>query len=306
MIYQITSLFPLWILIVSIAAFLFPNIISWFKGDYISFALGIIMLGMGLTLTADDFKRVVKLPKSVLIGLFLQYTVMPLSGYVVAYLFNLPAPLAVGLILVACCPGGTASNVLTFIAKADVALSVSMTAISTILSVILTPLLTFYLAGNRVDVNATGLLVSTLKVIILPVAFGVFLNYFFPKITKRISVMSPLLAVIAIILIVASVIAANKNPIQESGLQLLGSVFTLHASGFFWGYTLSILLKENLISARTISIEVGMQNSGLGVVLARENFANPLTAVPCAISSLMHSLIASILAAYWRKSTTHN
>ncbi len=261
------------------------------------------MLGMGLTLTLDDFKRILKFPKSVFIGIFLQYTVMPVSGYIVALLYDLPNPLAVGLILVACCPGGTASNVLTFIAKADVALSVTMTAISTLISVIMTPILTFYLAGNRVDVNASGLLFSTLKVIILPVAIGVFLNFLFPKATKKISNISPLLAVVSIILIVASVIASNKAPIIESGIRLLASVFTLHIFGFFFGYVLSVLMKERKISARTISIEVGMQNSGLGVVLARENFSNPLTAVPCAISSLAHSLIASVLAAFWRRNS---
>jgi BASS family bile acid:Na+ symporter len=286
---------------VSIVSFIYPPLISWFKGDYISFALALIMLGMGLTLTLDDFKRVLKFPKSVLIGVSLQYTVMPLSGYAIAYIYDLPTPFAVGLILVACCPGGTASNVLTFIAKADVALSVTLTSISTLLSVLLTPLLTLYLAGNRVDVNSVGLLLSTLKVIILPVAIGVFLNYFFPKLTKKLSIVSPLLAVLMIILIVASVIAANKAPITESGFKLLASVFSLHIAGFLFGYILSILLKENLISARTISIEVGMQNSGLGVLLARENFTNPLTAVPCAISSLAHSLIASVLAAFWRR-----
>ena len=301
MIYRITSLFPLWILIVSIVSFIYPPLISWFKGDYISFALALIMLGMGLTLTLDDFKRVLKFPKSVFIGVSLQYTVMPLSGYAIAYIYDLPTPFAVGLILVACCPGGTASNVLTFIAKADVALSVTLTSISTLLSVLLTPLLTLYLAGNRVYVNYVGLILSTLKVIILPVAIGVFLNYFFPKLTKKLSIVSPLLAVLMIILIVASVIAANKAPITESGFKLLASVFSLHIAGFLFGYILSILLKENLISARTISIEVGMQNSGLGVLLARENFTNPLTAVPCAISSLAHSLIASVLAAFWRR-----
>ena len=285
----------------SIVSFIYPPLISWFKGDYISFALALIMLGMGLTLTLDDFKRVLKFPKSVFIGVSLQYTVMPLSGYAIAYIYDLPTPFAVGLILVACCPGGTASNVLTFIAKADVALSVTLTSISTLLSVLLTPLLTLYLAGNRVDVNSVGLLLSTLKVIILPVAIGVFLNYFFPKFTKKLSIVSPLLAVLMIILIVASVIAANKAPITESGFKLLASVFSLHIAGFLFGYILSILLKENLISARTISIEVGMQNSGLGVLLARENFTNPLTAVPCAISSLAHSLIASVLAAFWRR-----
>ena len=285
----------------SIASFVYPPFIAWFKGEYISFALALIMLGMGLTLTLDDFKRVLQFPKSVFIGVFLQYTVMPISGYAIAYIYDLPTPFAVGLILVACCPGGTASNVLTFIAKADVALSVTLTSISTLLSVALTPLLTLYLAGNRVDVNSVGLLLSTLKVIILPVAIGVFLNYFFPKLTKKLSVVSPLLAVLMIMLIVASVIAANKAPITESGFKLLASVFSLHIAGFFFGYILSILLKENLISARTISIEVGMQNSGLGVLLARENFTNPLTAVPCAISSLAHSLIASVLAAFWRR-----
>lgn len=301
MIFRITSLFPLWILIVSVASFLHPSIISWFKGDYIPYALAVIMLGMGLTLDINDFKQVAKFPGSVFLGLTLQYTVMPALGYLIAYVMELPAPFAAGLILVSCCPGGTASNVLTFIARANVALSVTLTSISTFLAILATPILTSLLVGNRIEVNAAGLFYSTVKVIIIPVAAGVILNHFLPKFTRKAAVISPLLAVIAIILIVASVIAGAKEHIIKSGAQLLISVFSLHSGGFLLGYILSYAVNKDTITSRTISIEVGMQNSGLGVVLAKQNFSDPIVAVPSAVSSLAHSLIASVLAAFWRK-----
>jgi BASS family bile acid:Na+ symporter len=234
-------------------------------------------------------------------GVLLQYTVMPTVGWACAALYDLPTPFAVGLILVACCPGGTASNVISFLARVDVALSVAMTAISTTLAVAMTPLLTAWFAGSRIDVPVAGLLLSTVQVVALPLAAAALLKQWAPGVTRRLLPAAPLLAVAMITLIVASIIGGGRDTILAAGFRLLLAVASLHAGGFLLGYAAARLGGADLRSARTISIEVGMQNSGLGVVLARQNFADPLVAIPCAISSLFHSLIASALAAVWRR-----
>jgi BASS family bile acid:Na+ symporter len=293
--------FPLWALLASMLALYEPAIFTWFTGPLITIGLGVIMLGMGVTLDLDDFRRVSTRPRVILLGLLLQYTAMPMLGWGLATAFDLPTPFAVGLILVACCPGGTASNVVTYLARADVPLSVTMTACSTLASAAATPALTALLAGSRVDVPAAGLLVSTVEVVVLPVVAGVCVRRFAPRLTAAIAPLAPLVAVVMIVLIVASIIGAGRDNILESGFRLVGAVFLLHAGGFLLGYTGGLLVAKDARSARTVSIEVGMQNSGLGVVLARQNFASPLVAIPSAISSLFHSLIASALAGLWRR-----
>jgi len=298
---RLVNAFPLWALAASILALVHPPLFTWFSGGLITLGLGIIMLGMGLTLEPEDLLRVASRKRTVLLGVALQYTVMPVLGWLVALLYGLPTPLAVGLILVACCPGGTASNVVTYIARADVALSVTMTAVSTLLAVIMTPTLTALLAGSRVEVPALGLFLSTVQVVILPIAAGLLLKRWFPAVTRIVLPFAPLAAVLMITLIVASIIGAGRDEIIAGGGVLLLAVFTLHSGGFFLGYVLSRLVRTDVRTARTISIEVGMQNSGLGVVLATQNFANPLVAIPSAISSLFHSLIASVLAGVWRR-----
>jgi BASS family bile acid:Na+ symporter len=297
----LTNAFPAWVFIASLAAIVRPGLFTWFSGPLIPVGLAIIMLGMGLTLEPEDFRRVATRPGLVLTGVGLQYTVMPGMGWSVATLLSLPTPYAVGLILVACCPGGTASNVISYLARADVPLSVTMTTISTVLAVVATPALTALLAGSRIDVPAWGLLVSTIQVVVLPVVLGVALKRYASTFTRAILPAAPLAAVVMITLIVASIIGAGRAEIIAAGPRLVAAVFLLHAGGFFFGYALSWLIARDRIAARTISIEVGMQNSGLGVVLARQNFASPLFAIPSAISSLFHSLIASALAAVWRR-----
>lgn len=297
----LTNAFPLWVAAASVLALFRPEIFTWFTGPMITAGLGIIMLGMGLTLSPRDFTEVGRRPGTVLAGFALQYTVMPLLGWSLASLFRLPAPLAAGLILVACCPGGTASNVVTYLAKGDVPLSVTMTACSTLLAVLMTPFLTLLLAGSRVDVSFWGLTASTFQVVILPVAAGAAMNSYLPGPTRKVLPAAPFLAVLLITLIVASIVGAGREKIFEAGFQLLGAVISLHVLGFLLGYAASKALFKEEIAARTISIEVGMQNSGLGVVLARANFIDPMTAVPSALSSVFHSLIGSFLAALWRK-----
>ena len=300
------SLFPFWVLAASVIALIHPPVFTWFSGPLIPLGLGIIMLGMGITLSIDDFKRVFRMPERVLLGVALQYTVMPFLGWSVGLLFGLPAEYAVGLSLVANCPGGTASNVICYIAKLDVALSVTMTSVSTLLAVIMTPFLTAFIVGNRLNVNTLGLFLDIVQVIILPIAAGLVLQKTLPRVTKKILTVMPLTAVVFICLIVASIIGAGKKFILESGFVLLGAVFTLHACGFLVGYILAKIVNRDEIAAKTISIEVGMQNSGLGVVLARQNFTSPLVAIPPAISSLFHSLIASLLAGIWRRMSERN
>jgi BASS family bile acid:Na+ symporter len=297
----LTNAFPLWVLCASVLALWRPGLFTWFSGPLIPMGLAVIMLGMGLTIGIDDVRRVAARRASLGLGVVLQYTVMPALGWTLASVYRLPTPFAVGLILVSCCPGGTASNVISFLARADVALSVAMTAGSTVLAVVMTPLLTTWLAGSRIDVPAAGLLISTAQVVVLPLATGAALRRWAPALTRRLLPVAPLAAVLMITLIVASIIGEGRDAILESALRLVLAVASLHACGFLAGYLLSRAAGADVRTARTVSIEVGMQNSGLGVVLARQNFVDPLVAIPSAISSLFHSLIASALAAVWRR-----
>lgn len=304
MMQKIVNLFPLWVLAASLIALYYPPSFTWFSGPLITIGLGLIMLGMGITLQWADFARIGKMPGKVLLGVGLQYTVMPFFGFTLGYIFNLPKEYAVGLCLVACCPGGTASNVICYIAKLDVALSVTMTTLSTLLAVLMTPTLTSLLVGNRLDVDTLGLFWSTVQVIIIPVVLGLSLRRWVPNMTKKILPIMPVIAVLMIVLIVASIIGAGRESIISGGFTLFASVFSLHSFGFLFGYLLARFFRSDDIAAKTISVEVGMQNSGLGVVLARQNFASPLVAIPSAISSLFHSLIASALAGWWGRNRT--
>jgi bile acid:Na+ symporter, BASS family len=299
---RLTNLFPVWVLLGGILALIVPEWFVWFKGPLIVWTLAVIMLGMGLTLSVADFRRAALMPRGLAIGFVAQYAFMPALGWGIGRMLQLPPAFAVGLILVACCPGGTASNVVTFLARANVALSVLMTMVSTFAAVVLTPLLTSWLAGTLVQVDAWGLFKSTLQVVLLPVLAGIALHHAAPRMVQRITPLGPLVSVLGITLICASIIGQNAEAILHSGARLLGAVFLLHACGFGLGHLLAGLLRFGPAERRAIAIEVGMQNSGLGVVLARRHFADPLTAVPCAISSVFHSVIGSALAAWWRLS----
>ena len=292
-----TRLFPLWVSAAAFIALVEPSVFTWFSESWIAYGLGGIMLGMGLTLSWNDFALVAKTPSWVVLGMLLQFTVMPLLGWGLGILFQLPPFFAVGLILVACCPGGTASNVIAFLANANVALSVAMTTCSTFGAILLTPFLTASLSGSYLDVDAWGLFYSTLKVVLVPVALGVLLNQYANRLTQRILPYAPATAVVLIVLIVASIIGQGKEIILSSGLNLIAAILLLHFFGFVLGYFLSKIILKNTAVSKTIAIEVGMQNSGLGAVLARENFINPATAIPSAISSLVHSIYGSIFVA---------
>jgi len=298
---RLTNLFPVWVLLGSAAAVVYPPAFTWFSGPFIVWGLAVIMLGMGITLTTNDFAQVLRTPRPVFLGVIGQFTIMPLVGWSLARLLALDTPLAVGLILVSCCPGGTASNVVTYIARANLALSLLMTMCSTFGAVLLTPLLTAVLAGTYVDVDAFGLFRSTAQVVLLPVITGVVLNQRLPGLVRLVLPVAPFIAVLAIVLICASIIGQNADTVVAAAPRLLAAVTLLHVFGFGLGWLLARVLRFDERTARTASIEVGMQNSGLGVVLATSNFAHPLTAVPSALSATMHSIIGSFLAALWRR-----
>ncbi len=209
---RFTNLFPLWVLIAGAVAFAYPAALLWMKGLWITLGLAVIMLGMGLSLRAEDFRRVLQSPRRVLTGVALQYTVMPAAGYAIGVAAGLPREFAVGLILVAACPGGTASNVISYLARADLGLSVSMTAVSTLLAAVLTPLLTDWLVGDRMEVSAAKLFWNTAQVVLLPIAIGVLLNRYFENVSRAIQPFAPPVAVIAIALIVARCSRINGRP----------------------------------------------------------------------------------------------
>ena len=305
----LANLFPVWVLSGAGLALWKPETANWFQPQWIPYFLAIIMLSMGLTLSLEDFSRALKIPKSILFGVGLQYTVMPCIGYLLAQLFQLPIDFVIGLVLVACCPGGTASNVVCFIAKTHIALSVSLTTVSTLLAVIFTPLFTTWwieslsqeLTGQKVDVDTVGLLIKTITVVILPIVTGVLLNHYCNRGVKRVETYSPFLAVLSIVFIVDFILAAKKDAILEIGIPLIAAVVLLHFFGFLLGYILSRALKLEEKDAQTISIEVGMQNSGLATELARSNFSNyALATVPGAISALTHCILGSIAAGLCR------
>jgi BASS family bile acid:Na+ symporter len=296
-----TNLFPIWVMVGGALALAHPVWFTWFSGEFITYGLAVIMLGMGITLTVDDFKRVLKMPRAVGIGFAAHYVIMPFLGWSIAHLLKLETQFAVGLILVSCCPCGTASNVVNYLARSNVALSVLMTMCSTLGAIVMTPLLTKWLAGKYVPVDELGLFLSTVKIVLAPVIIGVLLNRYAPRAVKIVLPVSPLISVLAITLICASIIGGSAKDFAKSGGELILAVFLLHTGGFFLGYVASRLLRCDELTSRTISVEVGMQNSGLGAALAREHFATlPLAALPCAISATFHSVIGSILAGLWR------
>jgi BASS family bile acid:Na+ symporter len=297
----LTNLFPVWVVLGGVLALFQPQWFIWFSGEFITWGLAVIMLGMGITLSVDDFKAVLKMPGAGAVGFGAQYVIMPFLGWAIAHGFKLEPPLAVGLILVSCCPGGTASNVVTFLARANLALSVLMTMCSTFGAIVMTPLLTKWLAGTYVPVDAWGLFLSTLKIVFAPLMLGVALNRYAPRFVRRILPVAPLVSVLVITLICASIIGSSAEPLKHSGGRLLLAVFTLHAAGFGLGYGFARLLRFAPVNCRTVAIEVGMQNSGLGAALAKAHFAQmPLAPLPAAISATFHSVIGSVLAGVWR------
>lgn len=311
-----TALFAIWTVLGVGWAWIVPAHFTWVTTgqllgqSLISVLLGVIMLGMGLTLKVKDFARVLTMPKGVLAGVVLQFTVMPLAGVTLALASGLETGLAVGLILVSCCPGGTASNVVAYLARANLALSVTMTMASTLVAVVLTPLLTGWLGGVFIQIDRWALFQQMIAIVLVPVVAGLAMRQLLPGITRRVAIVSPLISIIVIVLIVGGIVGASKSLIEAHFGVLLLAIFALHAVGFGLGYLLPKLMSFASPECRTLSIEVGMQNSGLGASLASApsfagQFANPMQAalapVPSAISSVYHVVIGSVLAGIWAR-----
>lgn len=285
------------VIAMAVLALLLPGAVSFIKTSYINTLLGIVMFGMGLTLKPDDFRIVFSHPKDVVIGTVAQFTIMPLLAYVLAVVFHLSPELTVGVILVGTCPGGTSSNVMTYLSKGDVALSVGITAVSTVLAPVMTPLLTYLYAGQTVDVNLLSMFLSIVQVVILPIVLGFLINHYFSRFAERVTEVLPLVSTLAIVAIVGAVVSANAAKLMSCGLLIFCVVVLHNVLGYALGYGAAKLMKMDATKCRAVSIEVGMQNSGLATSLATVHFAQyPLATIPGAVFSVWHNVSGAILA----------
>lgn len=288
------------VIAMAVVALLLPGAVGFIKTSYINTLLGIVMFGMGLTLKPGDFRIVFSHPKDVVVGAVAQFTIMPLLAYLLAVVFHLSPELTVGVILVGTCPGGTSSNVMTYLSKGDVALSVGMTAVSTILAPVMTPLLTYLYAGQTVDVNVISMFLSIVQVVILPIVLGFLINHYFSRFAERAVEVLPLVSTLAIVAIVGAVVSANAAKLMSCGLLIFCIVVLHNVLGYALGYAAARLMKMDATKCRAVSIEVGMQNSGLATSLASVHFAQyPLATIPGAVFSVWHNVSGAILANFF-------
>ena len=296
-----TTLFPIGAVLIAVIAYLYPEILYPFRNAIIPL-LGLVMLGMGMTLRTENFLAIFTRPKIIAVGAGLQFLLMPLIAFVVSYLLGLPDALLIGMVLVGTCPGGTASNVICYLARGDVALSITLTTISTILSVFLTPILTWVYIGERVPVPVMDMMLNIFLIILLPVSIGIIANHYFSKHLHFVKHVFPYISVVSIILIIGIIVSLTKPDIPMLALPVLAAIFWHNVLGLAGGYYLSRLLGFTEKECRTVAIEVGMQNSGLGVALA-QNYFTTLSALPGALFSIWHNITGSLLAGYWARKT---
>ena len=304
MISRITALFPLWAVIACVAAYLSPDTFAPLRWAIVPL-LAVIMFGMGLTLTTADFLRVASRPLVVGLGMALQFAVMPLAAFVIGVALGLEPMLLAGFVLLGASPGGTASNVICYLARGDVALSVTLTTVSTVLAVFLTPSLTWLYVGEGVDVAVGAMLLSVLKIVVAPVALGVLINTAFGRFVRPAVAMFPLVSVAAIVLAIAVVVALSADRIPEIGFLILIGVVLHNLIGLVAGYGGGVLFGQDRTTCRTLSIEVGMQNSGLALALATQ-FFSAAAALPAAVFSVWHNLSGAALAAWWSRRPAHD
>lgn len=296
---HLTKWTPAFVTAVAVFTYFFPDTFAWVKGHAQTSILGFIMLTMGLTLSKEDFRILISRPIDMLIGVSAQYLLMPLIAWTVAKALNLPHPVAVGLLLVGCCPGGVSSNIMSFLCKGDVAFSVGMTTVTTLLAPIMTPVLMLHLAGENVDVDAIGMFKSILIVTILPVALGFALNAAFSDKSRfaEIKKTLPGCAVIGLACIVGGVVSAHGQKIVASGIVIFAAVLLHNTLGYILGYLTGLFARFSNAKRRTVSIEVGMQNAGLATVLSAKHFpAMPEAAIASAVSCVWHSISGALLA----------
>lgn len=290
------------ILGVAVMALFIPKTALWVQTSWINNLLMLVMFGMGLTLNPTDFLMVLKRPKEILIGGIAQFTVMPILAFMLGKLFGLDTALLAGVVLVGTCPGGTASNVMTYLAKGDVALSVGMTSINTLLAPVLTPLITYLFLRTSVDMDIWAMFFSIIKVVIVPIGLGLFMTKLWGKLTQKASVYLPFISVVAIALIIAAVVSHNAERILKTGFVIFAVVILHNLLGYVAGFSIASFLHMKTSQKKAMSMEIGMQNSGLATSLAMTSFPNlAMATVPGAIFSVWHNISGGILASVFRK-----
>ena len=292
-----------WIVLAIAALALFlPGTCLWIQTKWVNYLLMVVMFGMGLTMKLSDFAVVFSRPRDVLIGCTAQFVVMPLLSFALGKLFGLGDELLVGVVLVGTCPGGTSSNVITYLSKGDTALSVGMTSINTMLAPFLTPALTWLYLRTSVSVDLKAMFLSIIQVVVVPIGLGLLINRLFGKQTRKITDVLPLISVTAICLIVAAVVSHNSEKILSTGLVIFAVVILHNLLGYLCGYLVGILFRMDLPRKKAVAIEIGMQNSGLATTLAGSAFPNlSMATVPGAIFSVWHNISGAILAGFFRR-----
>ncbi len=294
------------VLVVALLALFVPATCLWVQTSWINFLLMMVMFGMGLTLKSEDFVLVFRRPGDILAGCVAQYTLMPLLAFVIGRLFGMEEGLMAGMILVGCCPGGTSSNVVTYLSGGDVPLSVSMTSVNTLLAPVLTPAITYLLLHATVSVDITAMFLSIVQVVILPIVLGVAFNRFAGEAAHKVAQGLPLVSVTAITLIVASVVSHNAQRILSTGPVIFAAVILHNLLGYGGGYLVARILRMTPAKTKAMAIEVGMQNSGLATSLAGNVFsALPMATVPGAIFSIWHNISGAMLAGILRRKSSN-
>jgi BASS family bile acid:Na+ symporter len=295
---RITKLFPLWAILFSLFAYFYNELFVDLKSAIVPL-LTVVMFGMGMTLKWKNFSEIFKSPLVILLGLSLQYLVMPGAAYLISVMLNLSPVMMAGVVLVGCSPGGTASNIITYLGNGNVALSITLTLTSTVLAVALTPLLSYIILNHVVPVPAIEMFLDILLIVLIPVLAGTAINTFFSNKIGKIRNIFPLLSTLAVVIIIAIIVAINKSKIADMNFVIIAAVILHNATGLTFGYFIPKLLNYDSRICRTICIEVGMQNSGLSVALAVK-FFSAAAALPGAIFSIWHNLSGSVLASWWR------
>ena len=292
-----------WIVLAIAALALFlPGTCLWIQTKWINYLLMIIMFGMGLTMKLSDFAVVFMQPRDIIVGCLAQFIVMPLLAFALGRAFGLSNELLAGVVLVGTCPGGTSSNVITYLSKGDTALSIGMTSINTLLAPFLTPMLTYLYLRTSVEVDVRSMFMSIIQVVIIPIGLGLIINRLLEKYIRKIRYYLPTVSVTAICLIVAAVVSHNSEKILSTGLIIFVIVILHNLLGYLCGYLIGVLFKMDMPRKKAVSIEIGMQNSGLATSLAASAFPDmAMATVPGAIFSVWHNISGAVLAGIFRR-----
>ena len=293
------------VLAVAALALFVPKSSLWIQTSWVNYLLMVVMFGMGLTMKLSDFGVVFSRPKDIIIGCSAQFIIMPLLAFALGKTFGLERSLLVGVMLVGTCPGGTASNVITYLSKGDVSLSVGMTSVNTLLSPLLTPALTYLFLRTSVHVDVKAMIFSIIQVVAVPIGLGILINKLMPKVCEKIKDILPCISVTAICLIIAAVVSHNSAKILSTGAVIFAVVILHNLLGYVCGYLVGVLFKMDISRKKAVAIEIGMQNSGLATTLAGSAFPDlSMATVPGAIFSVWHNISGAVLAGVFRRMGT--